>query len=569
MSALSQGDLPLQRFYRWEREKAGRVFLTQPFDGGKIREWTWAQAGSEVRRVASYLKAQNWEPGSRIGILSKNCAWWFMADLAIWMAGHVSVPVYPSLRAESVRQILEHSECKACFIGITDERETATNGVPAAVHRIWFPNAPGNCRPSWDDVVAGNPALAGTPVRPFDELATIIYTSGTTGTPKGVMHRFSAFYHQANALVSAIDLTRDHRALSYLPLAHIVERYGLENSAITFGWHVFFAESLDTFLTDLKRAKPTIFLSVPRLLMKFQQGVFEKMPKQKLDRLLRIPVVSSVVKKRVLGKLGLATVRHAASGAAPLPPSLLEWYRGLGLDLIEGYGMTEALITHLPRRPGAVRPGYVGAALAGVEAVRTENGELLLRSPMNMLGYYKDPQGTRDTFTEDGFFRTGDLVEIDSDGQMKLIGRVKEQFKTSKGKYVAPAPIEGKLMAHPGIESCCLIGAGLPSPFAIVTLSEDERKRCADPQAQQEVEESLRVRLAEVNGQLDAHERLTFIAIVDGPWTISNGLLTPTLKIRRHALEGRYLALVDEWKKQSRTVIWETGFREAKSKAAP
>src|ERR1700693_2215047 len=184
--------LPLDCLYRWELERAEQIFLTQPFDGGKLREWTWAQAGGEVRRMAAWIEAQNWEPGTRIGILSKNCAWWIMADLAIWMAGHVSVPVYPSLKAQSVRQILEHAEAKACFLGATDEKETACFGVSPGMTCISFPNATvGDQRP-WDDVIAATAPLAGTPKRAADELATIIYTSGTTGMPKGVMHRFSA-----------------------------------------------------------------------------------------------------------------------------------------------------------------------------------------------------------------------------------------------------------------------------------------------------------------------------------------------------------------------------------------
>ena len=130
MASIREDQLALQSFYRWERERAEQIFLTQPFDGGKVRDWTWAQAAGEVRRMAAYIKAQNWEPGTRIAILSKNCAWWIMADLAIWMAGHVTVPVYPSLKAQSVRQILEHSEAKACFLGATDDKETASSGIP-------------------------------------------------------------------------------------------------------------------------------------------------------------------------------------------------------------------------------------------------------------------------------------------------------------------------------------------------------------------------------------------------------------------------------------------------------
>lgn len=247
----------------------------------------------------------------------------------------------------------------------------------------------------------------------------------------------------------------------------------------------------------------------------------------------------------------------AACGSAPLPTEIMMWYRNLGLPLAEGYGLTEALITHLPA-PDAVRVGYIGPAIPGVEAKVGENDELLLKSPMNMMGYYKDPEGTRKSFTEDGFFRTGDVVGIEPDGQTKITGRIKEQFKTSKGKYVAPAPIESKLTAHPAVEACCLMGAGMPSPFAICLLTPEARAKCADPAQKKEIENSLRAQMEEVNAQLDPHERVAFLAIVEGPWTIGNGLITPTLKVKRAAMEQLYQPLVDMWKTQDSPIIWET-----------
>ncbi|HWD00561.1 MAG TPA: AMP-binding protein [Candidatus Sulfopaludibacter sp.] len=556
MRKFSDNDLPLQWMYRWETERAGDIFLTQPFDGGKIREWTWAETANEVRRMAAYLKAQKWEPGSRVAILSRNCAWWIMADLAIWMAGHVTVPIYPSLKSQTIRQILEHSDAKACFLGATDDPEVIATALPAGLMTVALPTDLAGIYPTWDDLITGRAPLSGQPTRPPGELATIIYTSGTTGMPKGVKHCFAAFAYDAMSLCRLLDLSAKERVLSYLPLAHIVERAGLECTSLFLGSRIFFSEGLDTFLADLSRARPTIFITVPRLLLKFQQGVFAKMPKEKLERLLRIPILNRSVKRRILRKLGLATVRHAACGAAPLSPEIHMWYRNVGLDLAEGYGMTETLITHLPGI-GRVRPGYVGRAMDGVETKLGEKSELLIRSPMNLLGYHKNSEATADSFTPEGFFRTGDVAQIDEDGQLRIIGRIKEQFKTSKGKYVAPAPIESQLTAHPDVEACCIMGEGMPSPFALVVLSDDARKRCSELAQRAAVEASLKRQMDLMNGELDPHERVKFVAVVEGPWTIANGIMTPTLKIKRSVVEGRYQSFVENWYVQQRSVIWE------------
>ncbi len=556
MINVTDGDLPLQRVYRWEKERRGQIFLTQP-KGGVARDWTWGEAVREARSIAAYLRAQNWEPGSRVAILSRNCAWWLMTDLAIWMAGHVTVPVFPSLRAESIRYILEHSGAKACFIGATDERENVAAGIPAGVQCISLPTAHGGGEPRWEALASATPPLGASPVRPASDIATIIYTSGTTGTPKGVVHSFATLTYDAKALTAVLGLRTQDRVLSYLPMAHIFERAAIETVAFHVGLRVFFTEGVDTFLADLQRARPTIFLSVPRLLLKLQQGVFAKVPAEKLNRLLKIPIVRRIVGRRVLRGLGCDRVRYAASGAAPLGPGLLTWYRRLGLELAEGYGMTEVLITHLGRR-GKVRAGLVGLPVEGVETVLGANSELLIRSPMNMLGYYKDPEGTRNAFTEDRFFKTGDVAVIERDGQLRIIGRIKEQFKTSKGKYVAPAPIENRLITHPAVEACCLMGAGMPSPFAIVLLFPEARKRCEDPGERESLARSLEALLEEVNGSLEQHERVAFLAIVEGPWTVENGLITPTLKMKRAALEARYQDMIESWEQNKRPVVWES-----------
>jgi long-chain acyl-CoA synthetase len=553
LDGLADSDLPLQRIYRWEKERAGAVFLTQPI-GGQVRQWTWQQTLDEARRIAAWMEAQHWPKGSRIVILSKNCAWWIMSEFAIWMAGHVSVPIYPSLKAQSVRALLEHCEPVAIFIGAVDDQEMVAVGCPTTIQRISFPTAVDSSARSWKSIVDTTAPLSGHPVREADDLATIMYTSGTTGAPKGVMHRFSAFTYFASAVTRVVGASSEHRMLSYLPLAHIAERALVEASAIYTGFQIFFVDNLSTFLTDLRRTRPTVFFSVPRLLLKFQHRVLEKVPQNKLDRLLRIPLVGSLVKRRILRELGLDTVRIAASGSAPLPLSVLVWFRKIGLNLVEGYGMTETGISHTPRG-GRSRPGWVGDGIPGVETKLAANGEILIRSPMNMIGYYRNPQGTEEAFDEDGFFRTGDLGEIDAEGWLKIVGRVKEQFKTSKGKYVCPTPIEKLLSVHPAIEGCCVMGSGMASAFAVVGITKESA------QARAELERSLQALLDEANAQLEAHERLGFLAITDETWTVANGFLTPTIKLKRSALEESYARYFDQWAGANCTIVWHTSTR--------
>lgn len=554
-------ELPLARMQHWERRRGDRTFLTQPMGGGVLREYTWAEAIDESRRMAAWLLAQGWPPGSRIAILSKNCAHWLMSDFAIWMAGHVSVPLYPTLTAASVRQILEHSEAVACFVGKLDDWPQMQDGMPEQVQGIAYPLSPQTPYPQWDDIVARQAPLRDIPERRGDELATIIYTSGTTGMPKGVMHDFNAMAWAIRAGNKRFGMTENERVLSYLPLSHIAERVAVEAGVLLAGFHVYFAESLDTFIEDLQRARPTFFFSVPRLWVKFQQGVQAKLPQAKLDRLLRIPLLGRLVRRRILTGLGLDQCRFAGGGAAPMPPSVLAWYRKLGLEIIEVYGMTENFAISHSNLPGATRPGYVGYPYEGVEARLAEDGEVQVRSPAIMLGYYKDQDKTREAITDDGFLRTGDRGELDAEGRLRITGRVKDIFKTAKGKYVAPAPIEDRLITHSAVEACCVMGAERAQPFALLMLAPDALAAASDATARQRLLDGLASHLDAVNGALDRHEQLDFLVVVGEQWTVENNFVTPTMKVKRNVVEEHYAGHCDAWTRraegeQGQRVIW-------------
>ena len=560
MSNVPPASLALQRLYHWETTAPTRVALTQPMGGAAVQDFTWAQVGEQVRRMAAYLQAQGWEPGSRVAILSKNCAWWLMSDLAIWMAGYVSVPLYPTLAHDTVRQILTHSEAKACFIGKLDGWEGMKPGVPEGMPCISYPLSPADAIKNykgWDAICAGTQPLQGQPTRGADELATLIYTSGTTGMPKGVMHTFGNFAWALGAGIQRIAMNEQDRMLSYLPLAHVVERVLVEHGWLRTGMHVYFAESLDTFAADLQRARPTIFFSVPRLWVKFQQGIHHKMPEQKLQRLLSLPLIGGLVRRKVQKALGLDQCRIAAGGAAPMPVALLQWYSRLGLHINEGYGMTENLaVSHLTI-PGKNQQGSVGPVYDGVEhRIDPQTGEVQMRSPALMLGYYKEPELSSATLTADGWLKTGDKGRIDAQGCLHITGRVKDLFKTAKGKYVAPAPIEDKLGAHEAVEACVVTGANLGQPLGIVMLSAEAAAQATDAGYRSKLEASLQQHLKQINVGLDPHEQLQCIVVVTTPWTVDNDLITPTFKVKRNRIEDVYAANYERWENSGKKVIW-------------
>jgi long-chain acyl-CoA synthetase len=509
--------------------------------------------------MAAHLQRLGLQHGDRVAILSKNTAHWLMSDYAIWLAGCVSVPLYPTLAAGTIRQILEHSESRLLFVGKLDGWDHMKPGVPAGLPCISHPLAPDDAReryPRWDDIVAGTAPLEGEPVRPGEDLSTIIYTSGTTGAPKGVMHSFAAFAWVVQTALKRIPADANTRMLSYLPLSHVVERGLVEHGQLATGMHVYFAESLDTFAADMRRARPTVFFSVPRLWVKFQHAVLAKIPAARLDRLLKVPIVRGLVCRKILNTLGLQDCIFAAGGAAPMPPELLRWYARIGLNIAEGYGMTENLAaTHITVPGQAI--GTVGLPYEGVQCrLDPSDGEIQIQSPATMLGYYKEPEMTRRAFTDDGWMHTGDKGVLDAAGNLKITGRVKDLFKTSKGKYVAPSPIEELLVMHAAVEACCVTGANLGQPIALLMLNEDAVRKVGDPTGRVELETSLAEHLKAINQTLDPHEQMDCLVLMTEAWTVDNDLITPTLKVKRNRVDDAFSSNFERWARMGKEVVW-------------
>jgi long-chain acyl-CoA synthetase len=543
------GRTPLHAFYHWEEKTPDNLFLSQPVDGRQLT-WTFGEAAAEIRRIASALQALNLPPKSNIAMLSKNCAHWVMADLAIWMAGHISVPLYPTISASTIKQILTHSDAKVLFVGKLDNFSEQRAGIPAGIKCISFSLYGEKEGDQWKDLLLKHAPLRDAIARIPDELATIKYTSGTTGNPKGVMITFDAIHHVTPTALKGFGIAPEgQRFFSYLPLSHIAERMLVEIGAIYSGGAIYFSESLEKFPQNLMDAQPTVFLAVPRIWAKFREKIEQKMPT--LNTLLKIPVVSSIIKKAIRKKLGLSKAKVILTGAAPISVGLLEWFDNIGITIHEVYGMTENLAySHL--NLNEVRFGTVGKAWTGVTTKISEEGEIQMKHAGLMTGYYREPELTAAMFTRDGFLKTGDKGEVDADGFLTITGRIKDQFKTDKAKYVDPAPIELKLSSNSDIEQVCVVGMGIPQPIALVVISATGKNKSKDL-----LKESLAKTIGEVNKDLETYEKIQAAVVLKGDWTIENGFMTPSLKVKRNEVEKIHLPKYPQWYAKNEIVVWE------------
>ncbi|MFZ6010183.1 MAG: AMP-binding protein [Bacteroidota bacterium] len=549
MNNLNLVKTPLDIFLYWEQNTPDRLFLRQPLQG-VWKTWSYKKAGDEIRRIAAALKSYGLQPQSNVAILSKNCAHWIMADLAIWMAGHVSVPIYPTLSAASIQQILEHSETKVLFVGKLDNFDQQKSGIPASVKCISFTTYGQEIGDSWEGLIQQHQPVKEKVLRDPEELATIKYTSGTTGKPKGVMITFHALHLITTQALKGFRIPAEgQHFFSYLPLSHIAERMLIEMGALYSGAAISFSESLEKFPQNLMDTQPTIFLAVPRIWSKFQEKILEKMPK--LDLLLKIPVVRGVIKKAIRKKLGVSKANWIFTGAAPISKELLEWFAKLDIIIHEVLGMTENLAySHI--NLDRIKFGTVGQAWPDVEARISDEGELQMKHGGLMKGYYKEHQLTMETFTPDGFLRTGDKGEVDSEGFLTITGRLKDQFKTDKAKFIDPAPIELRFSTNPQIEQVCVVGMGIPQPIALIVLS-----AAAKNKTREQIDENISQTMNDINPQLETYERIKTAVIMREDWTIENGLMTPSMKVKRNEIEKIHMARYSKWYDQDDAVVWE------------
>lgn len=541
---------PLLAFEYWEKNSPDKEFLRQHINN-KLIIYTFKESGNEIRRMATALKAFDFPKQSKIALLSKNCAHWVMADIAIMMAGHISIPIYPTLQADTIKHILDHSESKAIIVGKLDDyasQKPAISNMPIISVGMY-----GNYEAlSWENIISQNEPLKHLPDSSSTDLITIIYTSGTTGLPKGVMHTIENFTNASNAFLNNISLPNHPKFFSYLPLSHIAERIGLELGAIFRGASMTFSESLETFASNLEDTQPDLFFAVPRIWTKFQEKILQNMPQKKLDRIIGIPIIGNIVKKKIQRKLGLFKATYIFSGAAPIASSLIIWFKKLGIDILQGYGMTEDCILSHTNMPGANVIGSVGKISQGSNAILSAEGEICIKNDCLMVGYFKSPEETAKIFDENGYLKTGDIGEYDHDGYLTITGRAKDQFKTDKGKYISPAPIELELSKNENIDQVCIVGMGIPQPILLIVPSIIGSKK-----NKQELTQSIVYSIDKINATLEKHEKIEKAVIMKEEWTVANGLMTPTLKIKRSQVEKNHIPMYRPWFDSTDQVIYE------------
>lgn len=537
-----------------EREKADQVYLRQPRDGVWI-EYTWAEVMNRARKVAAFLHHLGLKKGDRVSIISKNCAEWFITDFGISLAGMVSVPLFHNQHEISIHYVLEHADAKAVFLGKLDEHDKVRKYIPEKYLTINFDyHTDMEATHHWSEVMTIDP-MKELQEPAADDLYTIIYSSGTSGVPKGAMFSHQRIANYLSLLPIDLRTIRDlpyYKLISYLPLAHVYERSAIELASVSIPCDVSFVESLDKFAENLRSVQPNFFTAVPRIWGVFQQKIEQKVSPTKLNILLKIPFVSSLIKKKIIHGLGLGECTNCFSGASHLPISIIEFFDKLGLRIQEGYGQTEnlayATLSLLPER----KQGYVGTARLDVEIKEDENKELLIKSPCLMNGYYKDEAASKKALTEDGWLHTGDLVEIDDLGRVKITGRISEIFKNQTGEFIAPTGIEKRFATNELVDQLCLVGRGLPSNVLLVTLSNDAQQK-----NKTEVKKSLQDRLHQLNSRLAKFEKISHVIVAKDPWTTNNDMLTPTLKVKRRVIEEHYADVIKNALNERQHIVWE------------
>jgi long-chain acyl-CoA synthetase len=526
---------PLEMFYRWEQETPDQVYLRQPHKL-EWREYTWREVADQVRRIASFLHSKDYPEGSRIGIWSSNSKDWPIVDLAIMLAGHVSVPIYPGQDTSSANYIFQHSETRLVFAGEFDQAAHVQDALLEGMEVVAMLGCAFDCETSLEAICEQYPPYTESPIPDPEEVFTLIYTSGTTGNPKGVMHMHQTPGHVVPGLIKGFKMEQgENRLFSFLPMSHAAERIIVELTGLYANATISFSEGLATFGDEIRSVQPTFFFAVPRLWVKFKEGIDAVIPAEHQAHL------TDEQKAGIAKQLGLAEARIIVTGSAPCPRDVQDWFLDKGIALRDAYGMTENFVHGVGwLRDDKFISGCVGGPMDDSVQVRlSDTDEIQFKSKGLMKGYYLDPVKTAEVF-DDGWYCTGDSGRFDEEGNLWVTGRVSEVFKTSKGKFIVPTRLEDHFGRCHQLAQFCVMGHGLDQPVLLTTLSETGKK--TDPAA---LKEELEALLETVNNEVPAYERVGQIYVVP-EWTIENAMLTPTMKLKRKQISDAYIADIEK-----------------------
>ena len=501
---------------------------------------SWQEGAAQVKAAAAGIAASLGEStGKRVGLLSENCAHWMLADIATMFAGHIVVPLFTTMNADAIEYIADFVDIDLLFLGAAENWDEVRDCFKPGITVVRLPGAPeieGSI--DWGQLLASGKQAPPATFPDDTELATIVFTSGTTGRPKGVMHSLRTLREASRGVGYAFDAKPAGRFFSYLPLAHLGERVVVEFDALVYGGTIYFNESQATFLKDLNHARPNYVLGVPRIWEKLQQAVYAHVKGPEALDGVEDEATLAAVRQEVQAFLGLTDAEYIMTSTAPTPVPLKAWYDDMGIELHDGYGQSEILPISVNRK-GKRKTGSIGQAGYGVEIRIADDGEIMSRAPGTAMGYYKAPDKTAETFNPEGWVHTGDRGYIDDEGHLFITGRVKEIFKTAKGKYVAPAPIEGRFIETPCAEQVCLTGLGLAQTVMLVVAAEAVAEMNRD-----KLHGELLDHCAQLNKSLDKHERIGALILSQTPWALENGFLTHTLKLKRDQIEDRFAAQI-------------------------
>jgi long-chain acyl-CoA synthetase len=526
---------PLEMFYQWETQTPDKVYLRQPTQL-QWQEYTWREVADQVRRIASFLKSKDYPVGSRIAIWSSNSKDWPIVDLAIMLSGHISVPIYPGQDTGSANYILNHSEARLVFAGDFDQAAHVQDALTDGMETVAMLGCSFECDTSLEAIANEYPPYPDSPIPNPEDVFTIIYTSGTTGNPKGVMHMHQTPGYVVPGLTDAFRMSEgDTRLFSFLPMSHAAERIIVGMSSLYKNASISFSEGLATFGDEIRSVQPTFFFAVPRLWVKFKEGIDAAIPPAAQTNL------SDEQKAAIATQLGLGEAKFIITGSAPCPTDVQDWFLDKGIALRDAYGMTENFIHGVGwLHNDQPVSGCVGRPMDDSVQVRlSDTGEIQFKSKGLMKGYYLNDEKTAEVF-DDGWYCTGDSGKFDEEGNLWVTGRLSEVFKTSKGKFIVPMHLEDLFGRSPLLAQFCVMGHGYDQPILMTTLS--ETGAALDTA---EVKSQLEALLDEINAEVPPYERVGQI-YATAEWTIENALLTPTMKLKRNQIAQTYQQQIEQ-----------------------